>query len=445
VAGLGERLIAVILDSIFLGAVFALIGMATAVRMGGVTDSGFSLHGAPAALAIGATLLVGFLYYLLGEGVASSTLGKGITGIQVREKAGARCGMRGSLIRNLLRIVDAIGVYLVGFFIAIFSKTRQRLGDHVAGTVVVERNTPKVVRIGLIIVWFAMIGGGLTGAYLIHRGAPETVSGEFVALPSAIPMTTTGRLKAGNLAFTEGDGGPVRANALYKPGEAVGIKYDVAGFGRDSKGVPHLLFQLNALDPGGVPLHTPWGFRFEDPIVRGAPVNGTLALKLPPFAPPGSYRVGVKVHDEVNNANLEMTPAFQVDAPAVAVPQGLEIRDLQLSRSENGPAESNPGFESGAIVYSSCKVFGLQTQNHRTSARMSLKVLGPDGQVVLDNPDFLDLSEPAYYRPATFWVPVFGQITIPSGMNKGIYTEQYTVIDNVSNQTVIQEVKYEAR
>jgi hypothetical protein len=372
-------------------------------------------------------------------------LGKGITGIQVRGKAGARCGMKGSLIRNLLRIVDAIGVYLVGFLIAIFSKTRQRLGDHVAGTVVVERNTPKALRIVLAIVWFAMIGGGLTGAYMIHRGAPETMTGEFVALSSTIPMTTTGRIKAGNFAFTEGRGGPPRAAALYKPGEAVGIKFDVAGFARDAKGLPHLLFQLTILDPAGAPLHTPWGFRFDDPIVRGVPVNGSVGLELPSFSPPGSYKIGVKVHDEVNNANLEMTPAFQVNAPAVAVPQGLEIRDLQLSRSEGGPAESNPGFESGAIVYMSCKVFGLHFQNDRTSARMSLKILGPDGQVMLDNPDFVDLSEPAYYRPATFWVPVFGRMTIPSGMQKGIYTEQYSVIDNVSNQTITQEVKFEVR
>src|SRR5579872_1943809 len=232
VAGMGDRLIAVILDSIFIVIAFAVIGMAMAARLGGVTDSGFSLNGAPAALAIGVTLLVGFVYYVLAEGIAGCTLGKGIAGIQVREKTGARCSMKGSLIRNVLRIVDAVGVYLVGFLIAIFSKTRQRLGDHVAGTIVVERNTPKAMRIGLVIVWFAMIGGGLTGAYLIHRSAPEMVNGEFVALPSTIPMTATGRLTAGNFALTEGKGGSTRAAARYKPGDNVFIKYDIAGFAR---------------------------------------------------------------------------------------------------------------------------------------------------------------------------------------------------------------------
>ncbi len=443
VARMGDRLIATILDSIFLGAVFAVIGMYIAARMGGVTDSGFSLNGTPAALAMGATLLVGLLYYILGEAMAGSTLGKSIAGIQVREKTGARCGMRRSLIRNLLRIVDALGVYLVGFLVAIFSKTRQRLGDHAAGTVVVERNTSKAIRVVLVVVWLAMIGGGLTGAYVIHRGAPETLSNEFVALPTTILATSTGRLRAGNFAFVEGNGGPVRPNAVFKPGDRVFLKYDIAGFARDAQKAPHLRFQLTAADPAGVAIHQPWTTRFDGPLPRGATVNGSLGLELPSFAPSGSYKINVKVHDEVDNTNLEMTPVFQVNAPAVTVPQGPEIRDLQLSRSKNGPAET--GFEAGATVYMTCSVFGLHFQNDRTSARMSHKVLGPQGQVLVDSPDFLDLSKQEYYRPAIYSVPVWGELTIPSEMKKGIYTDQYSVVDNLTNQTITQEVKFEVR
>jgi hypothetical protein len=174
-------------------------------------------------------------------------------------------------------------------------------------------------------------------------------------------------------------------------------------------------------------------------------VNGTLGLSVPSFAPPGAYKIVTKVYDEVSNANLEMTPAFQVDAPAVAVPRGPEIRNLQLSRSENGPAESDPGIEIGATVYMTCNVFGLQFQNDRTNARMNHKVIGPDGKVLLDTPGFVDLSESSYYRPATYRVHVHSQISIPSGMMKGVYTDQYSVVDDVSNQTITQEAKFEVR
>jgi uncharacterized RDD family membrane protein YckC len=80
--------------------------------------------------------LAGFLYYLLAEGIAGATLGKAIAGIQVRKKAGTSCGLRASMVRNVFRIVDVFGAYLVGLFVAIFSKARQRVGDHVAGTIV---------------------------------------------------------------------------------------------------------------------------------------------------------------------------------------------------------------------------------------------------------------------------------------------------------------------
>ena len=109
------------------------------------------------------------------------------------------------------------------------------------------------------------------------------------------------------------------------------------------------------------------------------------------------------------------------------------------------PLAAETGFEAGATVYMTCSVFGLHFQNDRTSARMSHKVLGPQGQVLVDSPDFLDLSKQEYYRPAIYSVPVWGELTIPSEMKKGIYTDQYSVVDNLTNQTITQEVKFEVR
>ena len=443
-AGMGERLAAAILDMMFIGVMFALAGMATAAWLGGVTDSGFSLNGMPAVVTIGITCVAAFLYYWLAEGLFGSTLGKAIARIQVRRKTGEGCGLKPSLLRNVLRIVDGIGVYLVGFLVAIFSKTRQRLGDHVAGTVVVESRIGKPLRILAMLVWLAGLTGGLAEAYAIHRGAPETITGEFAALPATIPATSSGRLKAGNFAFTEGRGGPVRS-AVFQPGDRVFLKYDIAGFARDTNRTPHLSFQLAAADPAGVAIHEPWTTRVDGVLVRGAPVNGSPGLELPPFAPPGEYKIAIKVHDDVAKTDLELTPSFELHAAAVGPPSGLELRDLQLSRSESGPAESTPAMEAGSTVYMNMNVFGLQFRDGHTNGHMSLKTLDPDGKLALDQPDFVDLSESQFYRPPTYWVHVHGQLPIPSGAKKGIYTQQYTALDNISNQTITGEVKFEVR
>jgi hypothetical protein len=42
------------------------------------------------------------------------------------------------MVRNLARVVDAIGLYLVGFLVALNSKKSQRIGDRLANTVVFE-------------------------------------------------------------------------------------------------------------------------------------------------------------------------------------------------------------------------------------------------------------------------------------------------------------------
>jgi uncharacterized RDD family membrane protein YckC len=232
-AGMGDRCIASLMDSILIAAIFAVIGMAVAAQLGGVTGSGFSLNGVPAAIAIGSTLLAGFLYYLLAEGIAGVTLGKAIAGIQVRKKTGTSCGLRASMVRNVFRIVDVFGAYLVGLFVAIFSKARQRVGDHVAGTIVVENPIGKAIRATLAVLWVAAIAGGVTAAYEIRRSAPEMVSGAFAAVPSNTPVTSTGRLRAGNLAMTTGPDDPVRSPAVYsgglKDGPAESTPATVAG------------------------------------------------------------------------------------------------------------------------------------------------------------------------------------------------------------------------
>jgi len=75
ISRLGDRLIAVILDTFLMGAAFAAIGMFVASKLGGVTAKGFSMEGKPAIITIGLTIIFGFLYYWIFEGFFGATLG----------------------------------------------------------------------------------------------------------------------------------------------------------------------------------------------------------------------------------------------------------------------------------------------------------------------------------------------------------------------------------
>lgn len=129
--GVGPRAVAVIIDFVILFA----IGWGIAAVTGNTTAGGFEMEGAPAFLMFGL-----WLVYLIGsEAVVGATIGKLLVGIKVVMEDGAPIDLGAAVVRNVLRIVDGLFVYLVGAILVWRSPTRQRVGDRAANTVVVYR------------------------------------------------------------------------------------------------------------------------------------------------------------------------------------------------------------------------------------------------------------------------------------------------------------------
>src|SRR3989344_5140127 len=79
------------------------------------------------------------IYMTLTEGMYSQSLGKKLFGIKVLMVDGSKCSFKAAIIRNLLRIIDALpSLYIVGILAITFTKKRQRFGDLAAKTVVVR-------------------------------------------------------------------------------------------------------------------------------------------------------------------------------------------------------------------------------------------------------------------------------------------------------------------
>ena len=169
IAPMTDRAIAAFIDMIVMCAAFPVAGMWAAAQWGGATSSGFELNGLPALFVITVVGVAGFLYLWVGEGVFGATLGKAAMSLRVRSAAGGKPGLQKSLLRNVLRIVDGIGVYVVGLVFALTSPTRQRLGDRVAGTLVVRVDSPGKTRpaaaiacVAILIASFQIIGAATT-------------------------------------------------------------------------------------------------------------------------------------------------------------------------------------------------------------------------------------------------------------------------------------------
>ena len=438
---MGDRLAATVLDSIFLVSAFVVTGMAVFVKIGGIAENEFSLTAAPVMRFIVTAAAAGIAYFWVCEGLFGATLGKALAGVQVRAKTGNRCGFGASLVRNLLRVIDGLGVYLFGFIVAMSSNLRQRLGDHAAGTIVVERKLSRVARAGLILFWFELFGSGLAGAFMLFRHEAMTESSSILVRKFS-PETVRETI---HIEFLENEGGTARPPLAYRPGDTLHMKCDITGYAKGPDGRPSLLLNVLVSDPNGLPMHRPWSDSFHAQQDPGLPIHGAFNLTLPAFVSPGTYKITIWGRDYLNNHDFQVSPTFEVEAGAVAPPSGLEVRDFVLAPSEHGPARSVPVVQGGDAVYMHCNLLGMQFRGDQVSGRIALKVISPSGRVVANEPNYVNLNVALIYHPASFWLPVKGDLHLPATLEKGIYTEQFTMIDQFAARSIRKEARFEVR
>jgi uncharacterized RDD family membrane protein YckC len=136
----GRRILAIIVDGIIVALPTGLMGALLGVVSSRGGEFGASLEGVAGLFVALTSLVLYFGYYVLMEGYLGQTLGKMLLGIKVvREDDGGVPGVKAAAIRTVLRIVDGIGSYLVGFIAVLASAKNQRLGDMAAHTLVVRK------------------------------------------------------------------------------------------------------------------------------------------------------------------------------------------------------------------------------------------------------------------------------------------------------------------
>jgi uncharacterized RDD family membrane protein YckC len=148
-AGIGSRFVALLIDYLIQGAaafililIFVLFVSATA----GSQPVRSSMAGSPnsgkwaIAIAIAIPFLFQWGYFTLFEAFwRGQTPGKRIMRIRVIQQTGRPVGVFESLGRNLTRIIDMLPTfYIIGVIVMFLTRRQQRLGDLVAGTLVVH-------------------------------------------------------------------------------------------------------------------------------------------------------------------------------------------------------------------------------------------------------------------------------------------------------------------
>ncbi|HEY0796786.1 MAG TPA: RDD family protein, partial [Acidisarcina sp.] len=143
-------------------------------------------------------ILVPFLlhwgYFTLFEALWNGqTPGKRVAKIRVIKDTGRPIGLFESMGRNLVRIVDMLpGIYAVGVITMFLNRRQQRLGDLVAGTIVVHERVAEAPM------------HGTSGNRTFTAGAFEPATPQARTRASTLPGTAVARLSGDDLRVMEG-------------------------------------------------------------------------------------------------------------------------------------------------------------------------------------------------------------------------------------------------
>ncbi len=150
VAGIGSRFLALAIDTMIQIGIGLLLFILVAVL--GVTGTllGFRTHGLWLLAILGALVfLLTFGYFAAFEILWSGqTPGKRLIGIRVVKDSGRPLTPSETIGRNLLRIIDQMPAffYAVGVIVALLNKQNKRLGDFIAGSIVVRESSMKEIK-----------------------------------------------------------------------------------------------------------------------------------------------------------------------------------------------------------------------------------------------------------------------------------------------------------
>jgi uncharacterized RDD family membrane protein YckC len=143
-AGIGSRFLAILIDSLIQGAVLIVMALIFVGLGFGFRGAGFGRSSAAGIWILAILIFLYFLlmygYFILFESIWNGqTPGKRLTHIRVIKDSGQPITAIDAVGRNLLRIVDQMPfAYGIGVLCAWISPQSKRLGDYVAGTVVVH-------------------------------------------------------------------------------------------------------------------------------------------------------------------------------------------------------------------------------------------------------------------------------------------------------------------
>jgi hypothetical protein len=235
------------------------------------------------------------------------------------------------------------------------------------------------------------------------------------------------------------DGNKVPEGTVFISGETIYLSALLNGFATQGEDRPELRlsWEADALDPEGVAIIEQ---KKANVLAVLTPQDKDWLPKLrheitiPPGADSGTYKLVLRVKDNINSTTASVELAIAVKGYAVEPSKELTVRNFRFFRAENdGNALTTPAYRPGDPVWGRFDMTGYKLgEKNKFDIAYGLEVFRPNGESIYKEPAAAELSETSFYRKRY----MSGTLNLnPSAdIAKGEYTIVLRVTDRLGNQ-----------
>jgi hypothetical protein len=244
------------------------------------------------------------------------------------------------------------------------------------------------------------------------------------------------------LALHQFEDGPILpASHVFLPGEPIFLSCRLKGYqlaqNRDEQKFVKLAWRVQVTDPAGVPLARAASGRVDQQVFEQDKEWLPKFLHdfvMPPYAPPGKYKIAVTVRDEVAGADFETSLEFQVRGHIVEPSTELVVRNLHFLKTEaDAPGLDPVVYRPGETLWARFDITGYQfAEKNRYAVEYGLAVLKESGDQVFAQPAAASDANESFYPQR--YVPGALSLNLNADVPLGQYTLVVMIEDKISGK-----------
>jgi hypothetical protein len=259
-----------------------------------------------------------------------------------------------------------------------------------------------------------------------------------IALP-ALSQETSRPLAAINPLLQQYEDGPAVARDFkFLAGETVFFSFQVQGYRVSSDEKVLLSYRIRMVDSDQLPLAEPQDGKLEN-VVTSMDQEWLPRIRysilVPPYVPPGTYRILAVIKDEVGGKEAEVSADINIDGYAVERSDTLVLRNFRFLPAEDSKEALRPAvYKSGSTMWARFDVTGYKIgEKNHVRVAYGMSILSPAGKELYVMPEAAVEDETPFYPKR--YISGIVSLNVQPNTSPGEYVLVLKLRDEEGNQT----------